>query len=421
MLYNHYMGWLYIHYSMMLLETHRYFAAMGAVVNAENLLVHDLYKTMASGDLVAVVSELRKLSEFRDIPRNMSARQRQSIVDEALQFLYSDFLDAINDKKLRILFKVYKEVPERYRDMYVAWTYRMSAAVFEKDQRLVLSDAFRDFYLENPNLPEKYLDVPELSIRDLENEGTFEEKDYAAWVVSCNLALSYLEFVPDLALRYRYVSDDLPFDFHVPELNLMMEDVMETFAHCRFQAYVASNCPSPVAGVAYSFSPMAKRIYSQELLLDVYPRLYSVLDKLSHIVMRVFGIEPEPREEGGYPPQPSYSVIVKEIRGRSGGNLYLETLCEIFDEINPRFIYRTQKGVPFYAMLPGAVHMDSLRHHIIHSGVSLTVEGSGRRSDREMAYVTERELASRCCDLLCLVKEAIMSTCLAIEHRDRRK
>ncbi|MBR4226387.1 MAG: hypothetical protein IKR86_06405, partial [Candidatus Methanomethylophilaceae archaeon] len=347
-LYNHYMGWIYIHYSMMLLETHRYFAAMDAVINAENFLVHDYYNIITNVDLNTVVSELRKLPEFRDLPSNVSAKQRKDIVDAALRFLYSGLHDAIEDKKLRILFKVYKEVPRRYRDMYAVWAYRVLGTLFDQDHTVLskFGDAYWTLHEEYPVVPDKYLDLPELSLRDSELGESPEEKEYALWVASGGLALSYLDFVPDLILRCRHVCDDLTFDFHDPEQNLMMEDVMETFAHCRFQIYMATTCPATFAGLAYSMSPKSKRIYNQELLLDVYPRLYSVLDKISHIVMRCFGIVLSPRREGDYPPDPSYNLIVKEIRSHSNGNPYLLTLCEIFDEINPRFIYRTQKDQP---------------------------------------------------------------------------
>ena len=72
-------------------------------------------------------------------------------------------------------------------------------------------------------------------------------------------------------------------------------------------------------------------------------------------------------------------------------------------------------------MLPNAVHMDKLRHHIIHSGVSLTVKDSGKKSTINIAHITEREFAVRCHDMLCLVKEAIMNTCMAIEYRNRHE
>ena len=273
---------------------------------------------------------------------------------------------------------------------------------------------------EYPEKPEKYLDIPDLSMKDAENKESEEEKEYALWVVSGGLALSYLDFVPDLFLRLQYMCDDLVFDFHVPELNIMMEDVMETFAHCRFQVYTATSYVSSIAEVAYSFSPMAKRIFNQELLLDIYPRLYSVLDKISHIVMKSCGITLSPNKDG-YLPQPSYNQIVKEIRSHSDGNPYLLTLCEIFDEINPRYIYYKKKDQPFYAMLPEAEDMDRIRHHIVHSGISLTVEDSGKKSNKDICFITEREFAQRCHDLLCLVKEAIMNTCLAVEYRNRQE
>lgn len=221
---------------------------------------------------------------------------------------------------------------------------------------------------EYPDFPEKYLGLPELTLRDSEDFDTEVERDYALWTISADLALSYLNFVPYPLERIKYVCDDLDFDLHIPELNIMMNDVMETYAHCRFQIYTATSYPNPMAWIAYSLSPKADRIYTQEILLDVYPRLYSILDKISHIVMESCGIILSPRIDG-YAPQPSYNLIVKEIRNHSGSNPYLLTLCEIFDEINPRFIYKNNEGRPFYSMLPEAEDMDRIRHHIIHSGV----------------------------------------------------
>ncbi len=423
--YNHYMGWLYVQYSMMLTETHRYSAAMGAIVNAENYLVHDVYKVKAEGHLEDILKVLNKMPELEGISFNLSAKQLPTRVDEVLQFLFSDLQDAIVEKKLRILYKVYKEVPSRYRDLFAGYIYNMLAYFLDRykdDEKFFLTfgEMAMTLHKEYPKKPEKYLDIPDLSMKEAEHEESVEEKEYALWVVSGGLALSYLEFVPDLFLRLQYMCDDLVFDFHIPELNVMMEDVMETFAHCRFQVYTATHYVSPIMELAYSFSPMAKRVFNQEILLDIYPRLYSVLDKISHIVMKSCGITLSPNKDGYYP-QPSYNQIVKEIRCHSDGNPYLLTLCEIFDEINPRYIYNKQKDQPFYAMLPEAEDMDRIRHHIIHSGVSLTVEDIGKKSSKDICYITEREFAQRCHDLLCLVKEAIMNTCLAVEYRNRQE
>ena len=422
--YNQYMGWLYVQYSMMLTETHRYFAAMSAIVNAENFLVHDVYKIAAGGHLNEVLEVLKEMPNLEGISFNLSTKELPTNVEEVLQFLYSDFFDAISEKKLRILYKVYKEVPDRYRDLFAGYIYNLLAYFLDryKDDQFLYTFGEVVIALNNeyPKKPEKYLDLPDLSMKDTDHKESLEEKEYAIWVVSGGLALSYLDFVPDLNLRLQYISDDLVFDFHTPELNIMMKDVMETFAHCRFQVYTATNYVSSIAELAYSFSPMANRIFNQELLLDVYPRLYSVLDKISHIVMKSCGITLSP-DKDGYLPQPSYNQIVKEIRSHSDGNPYLLTLCEIFDEINPRYIYHKQKDQPFYAMLPEAEDMDRIRHHIIHSGISLTVEDSGKKSNKDICYITEREFAQRCHDLLCLVKEAIMNTCLAIEYRNRQE
>ena len=422
MLYNHFMGWSFIQYSMMLAETHRYFAAMGAITRAESFLIHDFYTVTADGRLKEFVEELKKIPGLGNTSFNVSAKQLPTKIEGVLQILYSDFSDAIIDKKLRILFKIYKEVPNRYRDMFVGHIYSLLAFYIDryKDERKILDtfgEVLMTLHKEYPSIPEEYVDLPNLSIRDTCHEGSPEEKDYALWVVGGGLALSYLDFVPDMLQRLQYVCDDLVFDFIDPELNIMMEDVMETFAHCRFQVYIATSYESPIANLAYSFSPRAKRIYNQELLLDIYPRLYSILDKISHIVIKSCGITLS--SGGKYTPQPSYNRIVKEIRAHSDGNPYLLTLCEIFDEINPRYIQNTQKDQPFYAMLPKAEDMDRIRHHIIHSGISLTVEDSGKKSNKDISYITEREFSQRCHDLLCLAKEAIMNTCLAVEYRNR--
>lgn len=49
------------------------------------------------------------------------------------------------------------------------------------------------------------------------------------------------------------------------------------------------------------------------------------------------------------------------------------------------------------------------------------MDACGRTSNRDIVYITEREFGRRCLDLLYLVKEAIMNTCLAIEYRNRQE
>lgn len=423
-LYNHYMGWIFVQYSMMLTETHRYFAAMNAVTFAQNFLGHDITRIASQLDQKQVLQQLKKIPELEKVSFNVSAKQLPTKIQDTLKLLFSDLAEAITEKQLRILFKIYKEVPDRYRNLYVGYIYTFLAHFLEVYDEEKYRNSFGEVALtlhkEYPKKPEKYLDLPDLSLKDIEHKDTLEEQEYAIWVISGGLVLSYLDFVPDLRLRLQYVCDDLEFDFHTPELNLMMEDAMETYAHCRYLVYRATHFASPEADLAYCISPKTKRIFNQELLLDAYPRLYSVLDKISHIVMKSCGIVLTPNKEG-YIPQPSYNQIVKEIRSHSESNPYLLTLCEIFDEINPRFIYKIQKDLPFYAMLPEAEDMDRIRHHIIHSGVSLTEKSTGKKSNKDISYISEREFAIRCHDLLCLTKEVIMNTCLAIEYRNQQK
>ena len=420
--YNHYMGWIYIHYSMILLENHRYFAAMTAITLAENHLIHDLYHVLTNGHLEIILERIKKIPEYEKIPFKSSEDQKQARILEALTYLTGGLQDAIIEKKLRVLIKIYKEVPRRYMDFYAGQIFNHLAYFLKKNPKKYSKDfaeTIQILHKEYPTKPEKYLDLPDLTLRDVQKEQTIDEKSYTLWVVSCNLALSYLDFVPDINCRLKYISDDLIFDFNSQKLNIMMEDVLETYAHCRAQVFSATHYHNPMGELAYCLSPKAERIFNQELLLDVYPRLYSVLDKISHIIMKICGVPLSPNRDG-YIPQPSYNLIVQEIQKKSDGNPYLQTMCDIFAEINPRFIYRTQKDQPFYAMLPDAIYMDKLRHHIIHSGVSLTVNSSGKKSDNDMAYISEREFADRCYDMLRLVKEAIMNTCLAIEYRNRQ-
>ena len=420
--FNHHMGWLFAQYAMMLLETQRYSAAMGAVINAENYLIHDYYRIANESDPKKLIEELRKIPFCKSFKFNYSAKQLKEMLPMILNGVMQGLKDAIIEKKLRILYKIYKEVPSKYEYLYKGFIVGHLDYFFKKDKEACVRQ-FGEVIMalkDDITKTEKGLELPELSIKNCQLEVTDDQKDYDLWVISGNLALSYLEFVPDITLRSQYVCDDLEVDFQDPEMNLMMDDVMETFEHCRFEVYLATSYEAPIASLAYLLSPKAKRIYNQEVLLDTYPRLYSVLDKLSHIVMKSFGITLMPSRVGEHP-QPSYRRIVKTIRDNSGKNPYLLTLCEIFDEINPRVIYNKRKDLPFYTMLPEAEHMDRIRHHIIHSGVALTVEDSGMKSNCDIAYITEKEFSTRCLDLLKLVKEAIMNTALAIEYKSKHQ
>jgi len=353
--YNHYMGWIYVQYSMMLLETHRYFAAMSAITYAENFLIHDWYNLVTKANVNEIRKELKKIPQFEKISFNLSANQLMETLQKDIELVFSELLEAINEKKLRILYKVYKEVPNRYRDLYARLIMEYLADYLEKNKEGCLkkfAEVGATLNKEYPTIPEKILDLPDLSIKDAEHKETIEEKEYVLWVISGGLALSYLDFYPDLNKRCEYETDDLIFDFQTQELNIVMEDIMETFAHCRYQVYSATHYPSTEADIAYCISPKAKRIFNQELLLDVFPRLYSILDKVSHIVIKSFEIELTKKEGSYYSPAPSYNLLVKELRNHYGGNPYLLTLCEIFDEINPYFVNKMQRNNPVYSMLP---------------------------------------------------------------------
>ena len=117
--YNHNMAWLYVQYSMMLTETHRYFAAMTAITHAEVFVVHDVYTLGDDERLKALVKELKTIPEFENVSFNFSAKQLRPRLEEMLKKLYNDLWEAVYEKKLRILFKIYKEVPQRYRELYV--------------------------------------------------------------------------------------------------------------------------------------------------------------------------------------------------------------------------------------------------------------------------------------------------------------
>ncbi|AMH94974.1 hypothetical protein AR505_1259 [methanogenic archaeon ISO4-H5] len=421
--YNYHMGWAYVQYSMILAENYRYFAAMGAIVTAENYLVNDIYKIKAGNRLQGAIDLIKSLPDYDASTHGPLTDLTPEQADRRILHLFDSLGEAVNEKKLRILDEVYKKVPDKYRFMYAVcidglldYFKKRNEKDFLKNYGKVVLDIQEEF----PEIPKKFLDLPDLSQKNLAHDETQEEKNYALWIDGCHLFLSYLDFVPDIEKRLRYECDDLVFDFQIPDLNNIMEDVVETYSHCRFQFYMATQFNSPIEKLAYSFSPFNKRIYNQELLLDTYPRLYSILDKISHIVMKICDITIMPNDDG-YTPQPSYNLIVQEIRKNSNGNPYLLTLCEIFDEINPRYIYRTQKDVPFYTMLPGAEHMDRIRHHIIHSGIMLDADRKVKKSNKIVCHISGTDFAMRCLNLITLVKEAIMNTCMAIEYRNRQE
>ena len=421
--FNHHMGWLYVQYCMNLHESKRYFAAMEAIDRAETYLRLDLALFADSRYQDKFIKELKSVPLLKDLDFNVPRNKLESILRFAFDLMYQDLYYVIIEKKIRILGKIYRLVPGDYMDMYAGYIVSLfSILVQGKKYKLIqgLAPLWKEIKEIYPEKPKNYLDIEKLSEFDIGDNTPEEVGQYRWWCNSAHLLLTFLDFVPFIESRYQYCCDDLTLDAEDVDLKAMFEDVTETFAHCRYLMYSALTDADPKYKIAYAFSPKAKRVHNQEVLMDMYSRLYAVLDKTSHIVIKTFGITLMPKDGAKYPPQPSYNQIVKELRNSSMDNPYLMTLCDIYDEINPRNAYREYGDLPFYSMLPEAEHMDSIRHHIVHSGFYLSVEETGNRSNKDVAYVRERDFSNHCCSLLSLVKEAIMNTFLAIEYKGRR-
>lgn len=419
--YDNAMGWLYVQYSMMMLESKRYFAAMDSIGKAETHLRSDTISLITDKNVKKYVKVLKKMPNTDGKSLNYSAKQLTFAVKATIQVKIDELMDAIDEKKIRILYKIYNEVPSDYHDMYAGQIINLLNGIVQNRNTEVinrLSEIYHVIKGEYPEPPKDYLTIQDLSIRGDIWPLTDSEKQYSYWANANHLVLSYLDFVPDLIVRSLFCCDDLVLKSQDDELNLIFEDVMETFARCRFQLYLAMAYEDPNTLVAYSLNPKSKRINNHEVLLDMYPRLYSILDKVSHIIIKNFKIELKPRRGSNRLPNPSYSLMVSNIS--SIDNPYLKVMHEIYNEINPRNARREYGGeLPFYEMLPEAEHMDKVRHHIIHSGVCLTEGDSGKALNNDVLYISEHDFTRHCISLITLVKEVIMNTAMAIEYQKK--
>ena len=160
------------------------------------------------------------------------------------------------------------------------------------------------------------------------------------------------------------------------------------------------------------------RIY-EELLIDAFVRLYSILDKISNLVAREFSINlyyPDSSKIS----KPSIGGIAHYLHDENEDNPFLRILETIYIEINPDSELNPNKDFEntHYDRMPFAQTLYNLRNHIVHSELVL-LSSRPKLSERKMEGKTfVSDFYENTMRLAYIVKEAIMTSMLALEFRD---
>lgn len=166
--------------------------------------------------------------------------------------------------------------------------------------------------------------------------------------------------------------------------------------------------------------------FEEEMLMDAFVRLYSILDKISQMVVREFSIQL-------YDPwnnrtaKPSMGVLAHSLHDNidddDDESRFLKILEIIYAEINPGSLdkntnYAYDERI-HYDSMPFAQTLYNIRNHIVHSEMRVTYQRPMLGEKKKEGTISSRDLYENTIRLAHIVKEAIMTTMLALECRDR--
>lgn len=286
---------------------------------------------------------------------------------------------------------------------------------------------------------------------------------YVYWCIQNNLILKYSDPITK-SLLPPSCHDELPFEKEGSWLTDLFKDIVYTFSHARFLLYKYSITRLEMGDLRFaepdkigfferlegSYKPyntvfvadMRSRLsveYSveasvvteltqhmtrihEELLIDAFVRLYSILDKISNLIVYEFGIKlwDSKRDKTA---KPSIDGIAHYMHDTEEDNPFLRILETLYVEINPdtSMISKDQSkdDEVYYDRLPFAQTLYNLRNHIIHSDLVLT--GGRMELDKRTGKIYTKDFKERTKMLALVVKEAIMTTMLAIEFNNKNK
>ena len=287
---------------------------------------------------------------------------------------------------------------------------------------------------------------------------------YVYWCIQNNLILKYSDPITK-SLLPPSCHDELPFEKEGSWLTDLFKDIVYSFGHARFLLYKYSITrlemgdlrfaePDKIGlferiegkyrpyntacvvdmrkqlNVEYSIEGSVTTEYGmrmhEEILIDAFIRLYSILDKISNLIVREFGIKLlDPKGYGAA--KPSIDGIAHYMHNNEEDNPFLQILETLYIEINPdtSMVSKNSSRDPskdnevHYNRLPFAQTLYNLRNHIIHS--DLVLIGGRMELDKKTGKIYTKDFKERTKMLALIVKEAIMTTMLAIEFNNRNK
>jgi len=262
------------------------------------------------------------------------------------------------------------------------------------------------------------------------DESDIDKDGYRKYCKDKHLLLSYSEYLNDETMKTDKM-DDLELEIEDPTYSRHFQDIVSAFDHCRWLLW---NCDIYDNNKEYvsQFSNERKI----QLLQDCFLRLYSILDKLSYLLNMHYSWFSEDKK-----------LDLRKIIGKikeDDPNPVLPVIRRIFLEIDPdfkpycmcgerrekdektgccrrcsyRIVNRKQKvDIPYYK-IPSISSQNVIRNHIAHSG--FTVNGEDIKQDKFMVNVSYERLYTHTRDLICDIKEAIMTAAMTLSWEKER-
>ena len=455
---------LHHRYGHLLLKTNRLYAANDELQMARD----DLYRAMNCilDDYMGTESMIPHLPpgdmdcqgqrNFHQIAFNRKSRLVLKSLDRLLPDIERD-IDVCVDELMEV-------IPENYRGQLSGYHHKMVTELLNQAKEYDSSKDRIEFLEKMKNRIEiSYPEVSEIHhIRYyayMPIEPISDMVPYVYWSVQNNLVLKYSDPIIR-AMDPPGCRDELLYNNDRQDwLNGLFSDIIDTFGHARYLIYKYSiirretgdlRFPEPDKRGFYeridgSFTPESetltiktrnildkdfaiagavnveyKKREHEELLIDAFIRLYSILDKISNLVQRQFSIFLRNRFNPERPSRPSIDGIAHYLRDMDEENPFLRVLETIYIEINPTFSENKEdrsKDSTYYARLPYAQNLYNLRNHIVHSELVLTDDREDLNT--KSGIIFRRDFLERTKMLAKIVKEAIMTTMLAIEFQNK--
>ncbi len=237
-----------------------------------------------------------------------------------------------------------------------------------------------------------------MSRKDLEELYTDTIPDgYTRW---CNDHCLFLTFIVDMEHDCgRFAADDLDLGLE-GEQQLLLEDIISTFCHCRKKLYA-------INGIDEEIFKLKRRDEDIEELLDCYMRLYSIPDKVAKLIKMLF-----PNRE--YPNREHFWDVYKVLEDDK--NIYLRSIYLIGEDISTDEGRREDGTADPHRIFDGTTQRaSSIRNHIMHNVFRISGESESKDGIMNTFTLTPLELRHHTIVLANNMRELLLSLQLVLK------